>query len=57
MTGKVSLVNFHQNRVTDHRIELTIYNLAQVIEGALDDVLDPLLRDDLQRRLSALDRQ
>jgi len=54
---KIRTYNFPQNRVTDHRIELTVYNLAQVIEGALDDVLDPLLRHDLQQRLSTLSRQ
>lgn len=54
---KIRTYNFPQNRVTDHRIELTIYNLAQVIEGTLDDVLEPLLRHDLQQRLAALSRR
>jgi len=54
---KIRTYNFPQNRVTDHRIELTIYNLAQVLEGTLDDVLEPLLRHDLQERLAALSRQ
>ncbi len=51
---KIRTYNFPQNRVTDHRIELTIYNLAQVIEGSLDDIIEPLLRHDLQERLSQL---
>jgi peptide chain release factor 1 len=54
---KIRTYNFPQNRVTDHRIEVTLYNLAQVIEGTLDDVLEPLLRHDLQERLAALSRQ
>ncbi len=54
---KIRTYNFPQNRVTDHRIELTIYNLAQVIEGTLDDVLEPLLRHDLQQRLAQLSRK
>jgi len=51
---KIRTYNFPQNRVTDHRIELTIYNLSQVIDGALDGVIEPLLRFDLQERLTAL---
>ena len=33
---KIRTYNFPQNRVTDHRIELTLYNLANVIEGEID---------------------
>lgn len=51
---KIRTYNFPQNRVTDHRIELTIYNLSQVIEGSLDEIIEPLLRHDLQERLSQL---
>ena len=46
--------NFPQNRVTDHRINLTLYNLAAVMEGDLDPVIDPLIADDVQRRLAEL---
>jgi peptide chain release factor 1 len=52
---KIRTYNFPQNRVTDHRIELTLYNLAGVMDGALDPVIEPLLQDDLQHRLKALD--
>ncbi len=48
---KIRTYNFPQNRVTDHRIELTVYNLAQVMAGALDEILDPLLAHDLRERL------
>jgi peptide chain release factor 1 len=51
---KIRTYNFPQNRVTDHRIELTLYNLANVMEGDLDPLLDPLLAHDLQSRLAAL---
>ena len=40
--------------MTDHRIELTIYNLANVIEGDLDSLIEPLMNDDLDRKLAAL---
>jgi peptide chain release factor 1 len=49
---KIRTYNFPQNRVTDHRIELTVYNLAQVLEGALDEVIEPLLAHDLKERLA-----
>ncbi|MBL9134908.1 MAG: peptide chain release factor 1 [Verrucomicrobiales bacterium] len=51
---KIRTYNFPQNRVTDHRIELTVYNLSQVIEGALDEVIDPLLAHDMKERMSRL---
>ena len=51
---KIRTYNYPQNRVTDHRIELTIYNLANVIEGDLDSLIEPLMNDDLDRKLAAL---
>ena len=39
---RVRTYNFPQGRITDHRINLTIYRLDQVIEGTLDDILIPL---------------
>lgn len=51
---KIRTYNFPQNRVTDHRIELTLYNLANVIEGDLDGIIAPLMDDDLERKLAAL---
>ena len=51
---KIRTYNFPQNRVTDHRIELTLYNLSVVMEGELDGVIEPLMRHDLEERLAAL---
>lgn len=51
---KIRTYNFPQNRVTDHRIELTLYNLANVIEGDLDRLIEPLMNHDLEQRLAAL---
>src|SRR6202167_4626558 len=45
--------NFPQNRVTDHRIELTLYNLANVIEGEIDPLIEPLMVNDLEEKLKA----
>jgi peptide chain release factor 1 len=41
-SAKVRTYNFPQNRVTDHRINLTLYNLAEVMEGDLGDLVDAL---------------
>jgi peptide chain release factor 1 len=51
---KIRTYNFPQNRVTDHRIELTLYNLANVIEGEIDPLIEPLMTHDLEEKLSAL---
>ena len=45
---KIRTYNFPQNRVTDHRIEVTLYNLAIVIEGDLDPLIEPLMTHDLE---------
>ncbi len=39
---RIRTYNFPQNRVTDHRINLTLYKLADVMEGRLDELIDPL---------------
>jgi peptide chain release factor 1 len=53
---RIRTYNFPQGRVTDHRINLTLYNLAKVIEGeALDDVINPLIAEDQAARLAALE--
>jgi peptide chain release factor 1 len=51
---KIRTYNFPQNRVTDHRVELTLYNLANFIEGDLDPLIEPLMTHDLEERLKAL---
>lgn len=39
---RIRTYNFPQGRLTDHRINLTLYSLADIMEGSLDGVLDPL---------------
>ncbi len=51
---RIRTYNFPQNRVTDHRIELTLYNLPRFIEGELDCIIEPLMADDLEQRLAAV---
>ncbi|MEH0196882.1 peptide chain release factor 1 [Caulobacter sp. CCNWLY153] len=53
---RIRTYNFPQGRVTDHRINLTLYNLTKVIEGeALDDVINPLIAEDQAARLASLE--
>jgi peptide chain release factor 1 len=49
---KVRTYNFKENRVTDHRIGLTVHKLDKVLAGELDDVSDALVADDQARRLA-----
>ncbi|MGH9084236.1 MAG: peptide chain release factor-like protein, partial [Acidimicrobiales bacterium] len=49
---KIRTYNFKENRVTDHRIGLTIYKLEKVLAGELDEVVDALVADEQARRLS-----
>jgi peptide chain release factor 1 len=51
---KIRTYNFPQNRVTDHRIEVTLYNLANVIDGDLDSLLEPLITHEMEEKLKAL---
>ncbi len=48
---KIRTYNYPQNRVTDHRINLTIQKLDRVMEGELDEVINALIHDDIQKRL------
>jgi peptide chain release factor 1 len=41
-SGKIRTYNFPQNRVTDHRINLTLYSLDKVMNGSLDDIIEAL---------------
>ncbi|MCX7871966.1 MAG: peptide chain release factor 1 [Verrucomicrobiae bacterium] len=51
---RIRTYNFPQNRVTDHRIELTIYNLGAFMDGDLDTIIEPLMLNDLQERLRSM---
>jgi peptide chain release factor 1 len=53
---RIRTYNFPQGRVTDHRINLTLYNLPKVIAGeALDEVIEPLVAEDQAARLATLE--
>jgi peptide chain release factor 1 len=52
---RIRTYNFPQGRVTDHRINLTLYKLDQVMAGDLDEVIDALTADAQARQLAAMD--
>jgi peptide chain release factor 1 len=51
---KIRTYNYPQSRVTDHRINVSIYNLAAVMEGYIDEFIDELSLRDEAERMSAL---
>ncbi len=51
---KIRTYNFPDDRVTDHRIGLTVHNLPGLLEGDLDRVIEPLMEADQARRLDEL---
>jgi peptide chain release factor 1 len=51
-SDKVRTYNFPQNRLTDHRIGLTLYNLAEVMDGDLDEIIDKLKTADRAEKLA-----
>uniref|UniRef100_A0A832G7K6 Peptide chain release factor 1 n=1 Tax=Ignavibacterium album TaxID=591197 RepID=A0A832G7K6_9BACT len=50
---KIRTYNFPQNRVTDHRIGLTLYNLSNIMEGQLDELIEQLKLADKAEKLQA----
>jgi peptide chain release factor 1 len=53
-SDKVRTYNFPQDRVTDHRIGLTVHNLSGVLGGDLDELIDALIMADQAERLGSL---
>ncbi|HEY4302786.1 MAG TPA: peptide chain release factor 1 [Candidatus Didemnitutus sp.] len=51
---RIRTYNFPQNRVTDHRIGLTLYSLPAILEGALDPLINALQRAEFEEKLAEL---
>jgi peptide chain release factor 1 len=51
---KIRTYNFPQNRVTDHRIGLTLYKLESIMEGELDEIVEALMTADQDERLKLI---
>ena len=50
---KIRTYNFKENRVTDHRIRLTVHSLDRVLAGELDEIVDALAADERGRQLGS----
>ena len=50
---KIRTYNFPQDRVTDHRINMTVHNLPRVLDGELDSLIDSLITSDQAEKLAA----
>lgn len=53
---RIRTYNFPQNRVTDHRIGLTIQKLDQILEGKLEEIIDALTIEDQSKKLEGVDQ-
>ena len=51
---RIRTYNFPQGRVSDHRINLTLYNLNEILEGNLNDLINPLITNEESSRLAEL---
>jgi peptide chain release factor 1 len=51
---RIRTYNFPQGRVTDHRINLTLYKLDEILEGGLKQVVQPLINEYQADQLAAL---
>lgn len=52
---RIRTYNFPQGRMSDHRINLTLYKLDQIIQGDLDEIVDALISDDQATMLAEMD--
>jgi peptide chain release factor 1 len=50
---KIRTYNFPENRITDHRVGITLYNLANIIEGDLDELMEGLMEEDRRLKLES----
>ncbi|HMR71328.1 MAG TPA: peptide chain release factor-like protein, partial [Rubrivivax sp.] len=54
-SDRIRTYNFPQGRVTDHRINLTLYKLQSVLDGELDELIDALAAARAEQQLAALE--
>ena len=50
---RIRTYNFHEGRVTDHRIGLTLYKIESILNGDLDEIVDALITADTAEKLKA----
>jgi len=49
---KIRTYNYPQNRVTDHRINLTLMQLDRIMQGKMDEIIEALINEDIKRKLA-----
>ena len=49
---RIRTYNFPQGRVSDHRINLTLYNLSDILEGKIDELINPLIAEEESKKLA-----
>ena len=49
---RIRTYNFPQGRVSDHRINLTLYNLSEILEGKIDELINPLIAEEETTKLA-----
>ena len=54
---RIRTYNYPQNRVTDHRINLTLYKLEEILSGSADQIIEPLIYENRANMLASLDHQ
>ena len=54
---RIRTYNFPQGRISDHRINLTLYKLNEVLEGSLDEIINPLISDNEASKISNLNNE
>ena len=54
---RIRTYNFPQGRISDHRINLTLYNLSEILEGKLDDLITPLITNQETKKLTELNNE
>ncbi|MDF1751189.1 MAG: peptide chain release factor 1 [Verrucomicrobiales bacterium] len=52
---KIRTYNYPQNRLTDHRVNLTLYSLEQILEGSINEIIDVLQKAEMEDRLTELE--
>ncbi len=53
-SDRIRTYNYPQGRVSDHRINLTVYRLSEVMEGDLQSLIDPVIQEHQADQLAAL---
>ena len=54
---RIRTYNYPEGRISDHRIDLTIYRLEQVLNGALDEIIDALATADQAAKLASQEEE